>query len=225
MTKDIRFDSITGFLEDNTGLSPVSLHFSEWWNGEGLDFIFSSSDKSEKQISLHLNEIKNLAIAALAAGYLDLEEVKEGSEKLLGKKVENKIVDFETFLKDESTHNIIKKVFFSETLIHAVLKNTIMEIENFSEYEKHKFLIVMPTYTNAGWSHLQISNPILKRSIDLTFRINQMMVVKTENDKDSIKFIKDLESLFTIYFVDCKGGTFDSFCNLLASKILNYLYN
>lgn len=88
MTKDIRFDSITGLLEDNEGLVPISLHFSEWWNGEGLDFTFYEPDQSEKKVSFHMNEIKNLAIAALAAGYIDLNEIKEGAENLLGKKIE-----------------------------------------------------------------------------------------------------------------------------------------
>ena len=56
-------------LSDNT----VHLHFSEWWNGEGLDLVFlDRSYKQDRRISLHMEEIESIAIAALLCGMLDL---------------------------------------------------------------------------------------------------------------------------------------------------------
>ncbi len=68
--KNIRRNSITGIVE-TTGLTDVSLIFSEWWNGEGVDFTFDD----KMRISLHLDEIRALFVAMVATEMVDLDEV------------------------------------------------------------------------------------------------------------------------------------------------------
>ena len=70
--KNIRRNSITGIIESE-GLTNVSLHFTEWWNGEGMDFTFDE----KKVISLHSEELKALMVAALAAEMVDIGSVME----------------------------------------------------------------------------------------------------------------------------------------------------
>ena len=70
--KNIRRNSITGIVE-HKGLTDVSLHFSEWWNGEGMDFTFDEN----KSISLHGEELHALIVAAMASEYIDMDSVKE----------------------------------------------------------------------------------------------------------------------------------------------------
>jgi hypothetical protein len=104
MKSNIRRDSISGLIEDNDSITKVSLTFNEWWNGEGLDFTFfkANNGEVEKQISLHSDEIKNIMVAALASGFLDLDEVKELSDKIISdsKKHEEEIKNF------QKNHNI-----------------------------------------------------------------------------------------------------------------------
>lgn len=66
---DIRRNSITGIFE-HKGLIGVNLHFSEWWNGEGMDFDF---DK-ESKFGLHIEELHALFVAAIASGMVDVDE-------------------------------------------------------------------------------------------------------------------------------------------------------
>lgn len=70
--KNIRRNSITGIIESE-GLTEVSLHFTEWWNGEGMDFTFDE----KKVISLHSEELKALMVAALAAEMVDIGSIME----------------------------------------------------------------------------------------------------------------------------------------------------
>ena len=70
--KNIRRNSITGIIESE-GLTKVSLHFSEWWNGEGMDFNFDD----KKFVSLHSEELKAMMVAALAAEMIDMGSVME----------------------------------------------------------------------------------------------------------------------------------------------------
>ena len=74
---DIRRNSITGVIETE-GLTKVNLHFSEWWNGEGMDFDFDD----KKKICLHLDEMHALAVALVATGYIDVEAVQEEADDL-----------------------------------------------------------------------------------------------------------------------------------------------
>lgn len=75
---NMRNDSITGIVETD-GLVSVKLHFSEWWNGEGLDFDFND----EKRIALHLDEIHALVVASIAAGFIDIDEAISDADELV----------------------------------------------------------------------------------------------------------------------------------------------
>lgn len=70
--KNFRNDSITGIYESE-GLSRVNLHFSEWWNGEGMDFTFDEKNP----ISLHSEELHALMVSALVVGMVDIGRVME----------------------------------------------------------------------------------------------------------------------------------------------------
>jgi hypothetical protein len=70
--KNFRNDSITGIYESE-GLSRISLHFSEWWNGEGMDFTFDE----KSPISLHSEELHALMVSALVVGMVDIGRVME----------------------------------------------------------------------------------------------------------------------------------------------------
>ena len=50
--KNLRTNGFIGIYEDADSLNPVSLHFSEWWSGEGADFAFD-----EKKISLNIEDV------------------------------------------------------------------------------------------------------------------------------------------------------------------------
>ena len=70
--KNIRRNSVTGIVEiDSFGEKGVSLHFAEWWNGEGVDFTFDE----KKFIHLHLDEIHALMVAVIGAEMVDLDTV------------------------------------------------------------------------------------------------------------------------------------------------------
>lgn len=71
---NMRKNGIIGMIENTT----TTLQFSEWWNGEGLDFVFDE----DKKISLHLDEIELLCIAAYASEYMDMEEIIERAKEL-----------------------------------------------------------------------------------------------------------------------------------------------
>lgn len=73
----IRKNAICGIIEEK-GIIPISLHFSEWWNGEGLDFEFND----EKRIHLHSEEIQALLVAALLTGMVDIEDAKSRAHQI-----------------------------------------------------------------------------------------------------------------------------------------------
>ncbi len=70
--KNFRNNSISGIYESE-GLSRISLHFNEWWNGEGMDFTFDE----KSPISLHSEELRALMVSALVIGLVDLGSVME----------------------------------------------------------------------------------------------------------------------------------------------------
>lgn len=76
--KNIRRNSITGIIESE-GLTNVSLHFSEWWNGEGMDFNFDD----KKFMSLHSEELSAIMVAALAAEMVDIGSIMDELYDLL----------------------------------------------------------------------------------------------------------------------------------------------
>ena len=70
--KNIRRNSISGIVEvDSFGEKGVSLHFAEWWNGEGVDFTFDEN----RFVHLHIDEIHALFVAMVAAKMVDLDQV------------------------------------------------------------------------------------------------------------------------------------------------------
>ncbi len=75
---NIRHNGIVGVIEYAID---KAIHFSEYENGEGLDFVLSEGDK-DRYISLSIDDILTLAVACHAAGYLSLKEVKKESKKL-----------------------------------------------------------------------------------------------------------------------------------------------
>lgn len=76
--KNMRKNAIVGIFESQ-GLLKTELHFSEWWNGEGMDFDFSDG---KNKFSLHAEEIHALVVAALASSMIDMEHVQEDVEAM-----------------------------------------------------------------------------------------------------------------------------------------------
>ena len=71
---DIRDNAIVGMIDFEDALVPTSLHFSEWWNGEGMDVNFTN--ESNKTISLHSDEIEALVVAAKIVGLINFKSIK-----------------------------------------------------------------------------------------------------------------------------------------------------
>jgi hypothetical protein len=70
--KNIRRNSLSGIVEiASFGEKDVSLHFNEWWSGEGVDFTFDEN----KKVSLGLDEIHALFVAMVATEMVDLDSV------------------------------------------------------------------------------------------------------------------------------------------------------
>ena len=72
---DIRDNAIVGMIDFEDALVPTSLHFSEWWNGEGMDVNFTN--ESNKTISLHSDEIEALVVAAKIVGLINFKSLKK----------------------------------------------------------------------------------------------------------------------------------------------------
>ena len=83
--KDLRRQSITGIYESNEDdLVPVSIHFSEWWNGEGMTFDVNN----QKHIALHSDELHALCVIAIATEMVNWEQCKEDAKQLVEKSAE-----------------------------------------------------------------------------------------------------------------------------------------
>jgi hypothetical protein len=76
---NVRKDGVVGVIEGDDADGGSSIHFSEWWNGEGLDFTFDD----DRKISLHGDTIHNMVVAAIAAGYIDIKECKREAKEIL----------------------------------------------------------------------------------------------------------------------------------------------
>lgn len=70
---DIRYDGIVGMIEE-----PAYVHFSEYWSGEGLDFVIG--EKDQKTISLSIYEIEAVVLAAYVSGFVNLDAIKQIGE-------------------------------------------------------------------------------------------------------------------------------------------------
>lgn len=81
---NIRKNGIVGVLEweDYTDDKIKYLHFSEWWNGEGVDFTFNHGTLKEKRIDLDISEMENLAVAMIVSGYIDIDECRKKAKKV-----------------------------------------------------------------------------------------------------------------------------------------------
>lgn len=76
---NIRKNGMVGIIEDSNLDYKNTLHFSEWWNGEGFEISFND----DKNMSLHLSQLRMLVIMLLATDYIDIEECKEAAQALL----------------------------------------------------------------------------------------------------------------------------------------------
>ncbi len=65
---------------------------TEWWNGEGIDFLFEDKNIKTKRISLHLDEIAELITLAIAMEFVDIEECVNAAEEMKAKEVEHNLM-------------------------------------------------------------------------------------------------------------------------------------
>lgn len=79
---DVRKDTVSGIIE-MSDLFNVNCHFSEWWNGEGVDFTFTEGDKEE---TVRLDMAKFHCIVAVASylGMVSKEDIRDTVGKLRG---------------------------------------------------------------------------------------------------------------------------------------------
>lgn len=90
---DVRKNSTTGVIENDY----VKFHFSEWWNGEGMDCTFTkgaddslSAEVTGREVhSFDMHELHVLMASALYMRLVDMEEV-DGTVRLLEESVERK---------------------------------------------------------------------------------------------------------------------------------------
>jgi len=83
--KHLRTNGQVGIIEYEQFGKDVkgNLHFSEWWDGEGLDFTF---DEGKASISLSIEEIEAVVTASIATGMVDLAVCAEEAFNLKPKK-------------------------------------------------------------------------------------------------------------------------------------------
>ena len=105
---DIRSNSIVGIVEisPDNDTQHQKLHFTEWWNGEGLDVTISSdSSGDEKRISLHLDEMHALVVSFILSGMVDIKDAKQDAKGIaqLSKEKEDAIKQIRgKFLQEEN---------------------------------------------------------------------------------------------------------------------------
>jgi hypothetical protein len=75
-----RKNGLVGVIEKHDMAQSVKMHFSEWWNGEGMDFDFT--DKEEKRVALHLSEIQALVTACILGGLVDIESCRNLAHRM-----------------------------------------------------------------------------------------------------------------------------------------------
>jgi len=74
-TKNMRKDVVCGLIEGEDIGTPVSVLFTEWWNGEGLDFEFERGKQGEVKFGLTITEMEHMVAAMLVSGFIDMDEV------------------------------------------------------------------------------------------------------------------------------------------------------
>lgn len=80
---EIRHDGTVGLIEYEAWGADKKyyLHFSEWWNGEGMDYTFSIGN-DERKISLHIDDIHTLVVSAIASDFVNIEKCIKQAEEL-----------------------------------------------------------------------------------------------------------------------------------------------
>ena len=85
LTKEVRNRARVGIVETDITVKS-SIHFSEWWNGEGMDFtIEHDNDSLDTKLSLHSEELTVLAAIGLRTGMIDLKDLKKLSKEIIEK--------------------------------------------------------------------------------------------------------------------------------------------
>lgn len=82
---DVRKNATAGVIENED----VKLHFSEWWNGEGVDFTFTKGmdgsltrTLADKHCPFSMSEMTAIVTVAMYMGMIDMEEVEENVRRL-----------------------------------------------------------------------------------------------------------------------------------------------
>lgn len=79
-----RKTGIVGEYEIDNILETSSIHFSEWHNGEGLDFtVFNKSLNTTDRFSLTIEQLNALAVIGEAIGYIEMDDVKREAEQFI----------------------------------------------------------------------------------------------------------------------------------------------
>ena len=77
-----RKTGIVGEYQIDNILEVSSIHFSEWNNGEGLDFVLFDKDSNEKQkFSLTIEQLNAISVISEAIGFIDLDGVKSEAKE------------------------------------------------------------------------------------------------------------------------------------------------
>lgn len=82
MLNDMRKGFIGVVEVDDLADENVSIHFNEWWNGEGMDFAIDSRSKN-LTFSLTIEQWHAIAAIGVATGYLELDEVERRGKSLI----------------------------------------------------------------------------------------------------------------------------------------------
>ena len=92
MYNDLRKNGMVGVIayEVLSSDGENSIHFSEWWNGEGLDITLERSGQLDTKISLHMDDMAALVTAFIATGMVSIKECKERAKELIKQSEEQK---------------------------------------------------------------------------------------------------------------------------------------
>ena len=80
---DIRDNGIVGVVQVGDDDKDY-IHFSEWWNGEGLDISFNTDLNKYTKLSLHIDELHALAVTMVISKYINIEDVEEDVKRIEG---------------------------------------------------------------------------------------------------------------------------------------------
>lgn len=99
---NMRKNGNVGVMEDTEFDKTIHVHFSEWWNGEGMDFDVERTGhkiaSENSKYSFTMQEMEMLFAAALAIGMVDLDDVQKRSQELI-EAAETRQVMYDTLTK------------------------------------------------------------------------------------------------------------------------------